>query len=123
MNKMDIDLFSSIRGTDYALSARFSLATLENITGANFEKYGAIAKVRFYLHAPDGLHQRNYAYHFDKFGNSTENRKILNDSDTYAHIVDSNPNYQKVEKDLSEAICAIIALAVKKHFADEATEN
>lgn len=39
------------------------------------------------------------------------------------NLVDNNPEFKKAESDLSEAVCQIIGLAVKKHFVDEATEN
>lgn len=127
MNKMDIDLFSYIRDTDYALSARFSLSRIEYTESERYIKNNAIAVVRFYLHTPAKdsvkLEQRNIVFTFDRFGEVSSPYKILTDTAEYARIVDSYPEFQKAESDLSEAICAIIALAVKKHFSDEATEN
>ena len=127
MNKMDIDLFSYIRDTDYALSARFSLSRIEYTESERYIKNNAIAVVRFYLHTPAKdsvkLEQRNIVFNFDSFDEVRAPCKILTDTAEYARIVDSYPEFQKAESELSEAICAIIALAVKKHFADEATEN
>ena len=120
---MDIRLFSYIKDSDYALSVRFSLAKIE------YTKDGAIAVVRFYLHTFNEkedvrLYQRNIVFNLNRFGYRINDfGKILIDSDKYAHIVDNNPEFKKAESDLSEAVCQIIGLAVKKHFADEATEN
>ena len=121
---MDIHLFSYIKETDYAMSVSFSL---ENIEYTKRTKYSAIAVVRFYLHTPAKdsvkLEQRNIVFNFDRFGEVSAPYKVLTDTAEYARIVDNNPEFQKAESDLSEAVCQIIGLAVKKHFADEATEN
>ena len=120
---MDIHLFSYIKDSDYALSVRFSLAKIE------YTKDGAIAVVRFYLHTTDEkdavlLEHRYLVFNFNRLGYRIGAfGKVLVESDTYARIVDNKPEFQKAESDLSEAVCQIIGLAVKKHFADEATEN
>ena len=120
--EMDIHLFTYLRGTDYAMSVKFSLVKIE------YTKDGAIAVVRFYLHTMTEksevhLYQRNIVFNFNRFGEVSAPWKVLTDTAEYARIVDNNPEFQKAESDLSEAVCRIIGLAVKKHFADEATEN
>ena len=120
---MDIHLFSYIKDSDYAMSVKFSLVKIE------YRKGGALAVVRFYLHTADEkdavlLEHRYLVFNFNRLGYRINAfRKMRIDSDKYAHIVDNNPEFQKAESDLSEAVCQIIGLAVKKHFADEATEN
>lgn len=125
---MDIHLFTYIRNTDYAMSVSFSLSQIEYTESEHYIKNNATAVVRFYLHTPKEqavkLEQRNIVFNFNRFGYRINAfGKVLSESDKYAHIVDSNPEFQKAESDLSEAVCQIIGLAVKKHFADEATEN
>lgn len=120
--QMDIHLFTYIRNTDYAISVSFSLSQIE------YTENNATAVVRFYLHTPKEqsvkLEQRNIVFNFSHFGYRINAfRKVLSESDKYANIVDTNPEFQKAESDLSEAVCQIIGLAVKRHFADEATEN
>ena len=120
--EMDIHLFTYIRNTDYAVSVSFSLSQIE------YTENNSSAVVRFYLHTPKEqsvkLEQRNIVFNFNRYGyRSNASRKILTESDKYAHIVDNNPEFQKAESDLSEAVCQIIGLAVKKYFADVATEN
>lgn len=119
---MDIRLFSYIKDSDYALSVRFSLVKIE------YTKRGALAVAHFYLHTMNvkdevRLEQRNIVFNFDRFGEVSSPYKILTDTAEYARIVDNAPEFKKAESDLSEAVCQIIGLAVKKHFADEATEN
>ena len=125
--EMDIHLFTYIRNTDYAISVSFSLSQIEYTESEQYIKNNASAVVRFYLHTPKDqsvkLEQRNLVFNFNRFGYRINSRKILTESDKYAHIVDNNPEFQKAESDLSEAVCQIIGLAVKKHFADAATEN
>lgn len=108
---MDIKLFRHIENSDYGLSASFSLAKLE------FKERSAIAVVRFCLHTPDGLEWRNSVFNFDKYGEVTAFGKILADTYEYARIADTGIGLQKAEKELGEAVCAIISLAVQKHFA------
>lgn len=125
---MDIHLFTYIRNTDYAISVSFSLSQIEYTESERYIKNNAIAVVRFYLHTPKEqavkLEQRNIVFNFNRFGYRVDAfGKVLSESDKYAHIVDNNPEFQKAESDLSEAVCQIIGLSVKKHFADEATEN
>ena len=126
---MDIRLFSYIKDSDYAVSVRFSLVKIEYTNRTKYRKEGALAVVHFYLHTMNEkeavrLYQRNIVFNFNRFGyRINASRKILTESDKYARIVDNNPTFQKAESDLSEAVCQIIGLAVKKHFADEATEN
>ena len=125
--QMDIHLFTYIRNTDYAISVSFSLSKIEYTESERYIKNNAIAVVRFYLHTPKNqsvkLEQRNIVFNFDMFGEVSAPYKILTDTAEYARIVASNPEFQKAEADLNEAVCQIIGLAVKKHFADEATEN
>ena len=125
---MDIHLFTYIRNTDYAISVSFSLSQIEYNYSEQYIRNNATAVVRFYLHTPKEqavkLEQRNIVFNFNRFGYRINTfRKILSESDKYASLVDNNPEFQKAESDLSEAVCQIIGLAVKKHFADEATEN
>lgn len=126
--QMDIHLFTYIRNTDYAMSVSFSLSQIEYTYSERYIKNNARAVVRFYLHTPKEqtvkLEQRNIVFNFNRFGYlNNAFRKIITESDKYARIVDNNPEFQKSESELSEAVCQIIGLAVKKHFADEATEN
>ena len=125
---MDIHLFSYIKDSDYAMSVSFSLEKIEYTESEQYIKNNATAIVRFYLHTPKEqavkLEQRNIVFNFNRFGYRIDAfGKVLAESDKYASIVDNNPEFQKAESDLSEAVCQIIGLAVKKHFADEATEN
>ena len=126
--QMDIHLFTYIRNTDYAISVSFSLSQIEYTESERYIKNSASAVVRFYLHTPKEqtvkLEQCNLVFNFNRFGyRINASSKILTESAKYARIVDNNPEFQKAESDLSEAVCQIIGLAVKKHFADEATEN
>ena len=126
--QMDIHLFTYIRNTDYAMSVSFALSQIEYTESERYIKNSASAVVRFYLHTPKEqsvkLEQRNIVFNFNRFGyRINASRKILTESDKYASIVDNNPAFQKAESDLSDAVCQIIGLEVKKHFADEATEN
>ena len=126
--QMDIHLFTYIRNTDYAISVSFSLSQIEYTESEHYIKNNASAVVRFYLHTPKEqsvkLEQRNLVFNFNRFGyRINAYRKILTESDKYAHIVDNSPEFQKAESDLSEAVCRLIGLAVKKHFADEAKEK
>ena len=126
--QMDIHLFTYIRNTDYAISVSFSLSQIEYTESEQYIKNNASAVVRFYLHTPKEqsvkLEQRNLVFNFNRFGyRINASRKILTESDKYARIVDNDSEFKKAESDLSEAVCQIIGLAVKKHFADEATEN
>ena len=126
--QMDIHLFTYIRNTAYAISVSFSLSKIEYTESERYIENNASAVVRFYLHTPKEqtvkLEQRNLVFNFNRFGSRINaSRKVLTESDKYARIVDNNPEFQKAESDLSEAVCQIIGLAVKKRFADEATEN
>ena len=125
---MDIHLLTYIRNTDYAISVSFSLSQIEYTESEQYIKNNATAVVRFYLHTTKDqavkLEQRNIVFNFNRFGYRIDAfGKILTESGKYANIVDNNPEFQKAESDLSEAVCQIIGFAVKKHFADEATEN
>ena len=124
---MDIHLFSYIKDSDYAMSVSFSLSKIEYTESEQYIKNNAIAVVRFYLHTPKEqavkLEQRNIVFNFNRFGEVSAPWKVLTDTAEYSRIVDNNLEFQKAESDLSEAVCQIIGLAVKKHFADEATEN
>lgn len=125
---MDIHLLTYINNTDYAMSVSFSLSQIEYTESEQYIKNNATAVVRFYLHTPKEqsvkLEQRNIVFNFNRFGYLVNDfRKILTESDKYASLVDNNPEFKKAESDLSEAVCQIIGLAVKKHFSDEATEN
>ena len=126
--QMDIHLFTYIRNSDYAISVSFSLSQIEYTYSERYIKNNASAVVRFYLHTPKEqsviLEHRNLVFNFNRFGyRINASRKIITESDKYARIVDNNPEFQKAESDLIEAVCQIIGLAVKKHFADEAAEN
>ena len=126
--QMDIHLFTYIRNSDYAISVSFSLSQIEYTESERYIKNNASAVVRFYLHTPKEqsviLEHRNLVFNFNRFGyRINASRKIITESDKYARIVDNNPEFQKAESDLIEAVCQIIGLAVKKHFADEAAEN
>ena len=125
---MDIRLFSYIKDSDYAVSVRFSLVKIEYTNRTKYRKEGAIAVVRFYLHTMNEkdavrLYQRNIVFNFNSFGEVCAPCKILTDTADYARIVDNNPEFPTAASDLSEAVCRTLGLAVKKHFADEATEN
>lgn len=107
---MDINL-SYIRDADIVLSCNVLLADIE------YTSRGALVVVRFFLHTSKGLERRNNVYNFDRYGDIKNFGKILTDTYEYARLVDAKPELRAAEKDLGEAVCKVIGLAVQKHFA------
>lgn len=114
---MDINLFTYIRNTDYAMSAKFSLANIQ------YDEKDAFAIVHFYLHAPTekgtALVSRSLLIRFNRVGdivNNIASRECISDSPVYRKIVDKHAEFQEAEKDLRVALCRIISLQVCKYF-------
>ena len=114
---MDINLFTSIRNTDYAMSAKFSLANIQ------YDEKDAFAIVHFYLHAPTEkgteLVSRSLLIRFNRVGdivNNIASRECISDSPVYRKIVDKHAEFREAEKDLRVALCRIISLQVCKYF-------
>ena len=104
-----INLFASIKNTDFALSCDFDLVNL------GYNQTEAFGVVRFNLHTPDGAHWRKIAIKFNVNGVDYI-RRLCVDTYEYASIVDKNPDFKSVEKELCDSVCLIIGRTVRKHF-------
>ena len=104
-----INLFTSIKNTDFALSCDFDLANL------GYNQTEAFGVVRFNLHTPDGAHWRKIAIKFNVNGVDYI-RRLCVDTYEYASLVDHNPDFKSVENELCDSICMIIGRTVRKHF-------
>ena len=116
--QMDIHLFTYIRNTDYAMSAKFSLANIQ------YGEKDAVAIVHFYLHCPKekgiALESRQLLLRFNHYGDIINNfvsREYISDSYEYRKVVDNSADFHKAEKDLRVALCRIISLQVCEHYS------
>lgn len=104
-----INLFASIKNTDFALSCDFDLVNL------GYNQTEAFGVVRFNLHTPDGAQWRKLAIKFNVNGVDYI-RRLCVDTYEYASIVDKNPDFKSVENELCDSICLLIGRTVRKHF-------
>ena len=104
-----INLFASIKNTDFALSCDFDLVNL------GYNQTEAFGVVRFNLHTPDGAHWRKLAIKFNVNGVDYI-RRLCVDTYEYASLVDNNPDFKSVENDLCDSVCLLIGRTVRKHF-------
>lgn len=104
-----INLSTLIKDTDFSLSCEFD--TLE----LGYNDTGAFGVIRFYLHASDGAHWRKVATKFNVNGVDYI-RRLCVDTYEYASLVDKNPDFKSVEKELCDSVCMLIGLTVRKHF-------
>ena len=107
-----INLFASIKNTDFALSCEF------DTTDLGYNQQGAFGVLRFNLHTPDGTHWRKVATKFNENGLDYV-RKLCVDTYEHASIVDNNPEIKAIEKDLCDSVCLVIGRTVRKHFKKE----
>ena len=107
-----INLFTPIRGTDFALSSEFDTKEL------GYNDRGAFGVLRFTLFTPDGTHWRKVATKFNENGLDYV-RKLCVDTYEYASLVDNNPEIKAIEKDLCDSVCLVIGRTVRKHFKKE----
>ena len=107
-----INLFASIKNTDFALSCDFDLVNL------GYNQTEAFGVVRFNLHTPDGAHWRKIAIKFNVNGVDYI-RRLCVDTYEYASLVDNNPEIKAIEKDLCDSVCLVIGRTVRKHFKKE----
>jgi len=104
-----INLFSPIQDTSFALSCEFNTQEL------GYNDAGAFGVLRFILSTPDGTHWRKVATKFNVNGVDYI-RRLCVDTYEYASLVDNNPDFKAVEKDLCDSVCLIIGRTVRKHF-------
>lgn len=104
-----INLFTPIQGTDFALSCEFDTHDI------GYNDTGAFCVIRFFLHMPDGTQWRKLAIKFNVEGMDYV-RKLCVDTYEYASLVDNNPEFKAIEKDLCDSVCLIIGRTVRKHF-------
>ena len=107
-----INLFTPIRGTDFALSSEFDTKEL------GYNDRGAFGVLRFTLFTPDGTQWRKVATKFNENGLDYV-RKLCVDTYEYASLVDNNPEIKAIEKDLCDSVCLVIGRTVRKHFKKE----
>lgn len=107
-----INLFTPIQNTPYALSCEFDLEYL------GFNQNGAFGVICLNLHMPEGTQWRKVAVRFDTDG-LDYTRRLCVDTYEYAHMVDKNPEYKAVEKDLCDSVCLLIGRTVRQHFDKE----
>ena len=104
-----INLFSPIQGTDFSLSCEFNTIDL------GYNQQGAFGVLRFNLFTPDGTHWRKVAVKFNENGVDYV-RKLCVDTYEYASMVDNNPEFKDIEKELCDSASMIIGRTVRKHF-------
>ena len=104
-----INLFSPIQNTEFSLSCEFDTKEL------GYNDRGAFGVLRFTLFTPDGSQWRKVAVKFNEEGCDYV-RKLCVDTYEYASIVDKNPDFKAVEKELCDSVCMIIGRTVRKHF-------
>ena len=108
-----IHLFAPIQNTEFALSCDFDTVDI------GYNQQGAFGVIRFNLHTPEGTTQwRKVATKFNENGVDYV-RKLCVDTYEYASIVDKNPDFKSVEKELCDSVCMIIGRTVRKHFKKE----
>lgn len=104
-----INLFSSIKDTDFALSCEFDTNEL------GYNDRGAFGVLRFTLFTPDGTQWRKVAVKFNENGIDYV-RKLCVETYEYASLAYNNPEFKAVEKELCDSVCMIIGRTVRKHF-------
>lgn len=104
-----INLSTLIKDTEFALSCEFDTQEL------GYNDTGAFGVIRFNLHTADGSHWRKIAIKFNVNGVDYI-RRLCVDTYEYASIVDNNPDFKSVEKELCDSVCMLIGRAVSKHF-------
>ena len=104
-----INLFSPIQGTEFALSCEFDTTEL------GYNDRCAFGVLRFTLFTPDGSQWRKVAVKFNENGIDYV-RKLCVDTYEYASMVDNNPEFKAVEKELCDSVCIIIGRTVRRHF-------
>ena len=104
-----INISSPVQDTDFSLSCEFDTIDL------GYNQQGAFGVIRFYLHTPDGTQWRKFAVKFNENGVDYV-RKLCVDTYEYASIVDNNPEFKEVEKELCDSVCMLIGRTVRKHF-------
>lgn len=104
-----INLFTQIQNTSFALSCEFDTTEL------GYNDRGAFGVLRFTLFTPDVSQWRKVAIKFNEMGLDYV-RKLCVDTYEYASIVDNNPDFKAVEKELCDSVCLIIGRTVRKHF-------
>lgn len=104
-----INLFTPIKDTACTMSCDFDLANL------GYNQTEAFGVVRFNLHTPDGAHWRKIAIKFNVNGEDYI-RRLCVDAYEYSSLVDNNPDFKSVEKELCDLVCFIIGRTVMKHF-------
>ena len=107
-----INLFASIKNTDFALSCEFDTQEL------GYNDRGAFGVIRFNLHTPDCSQWRKVAIKFNENGVDYV-RKLCVDTYEYASIVDNTPEIKATEKELCDSVCMVIGRTVRKHFKKE----
>lgn len=108
-----INLSTLIKDTDFSLSCEFDMCEL------GYNDTGAFGVIRLFLLTPDGSQWRKLAIKFNIEGMDYV-RKLCVDTYEYASIVDKNPEFKAVEKELCDSVCMIIGRTVRKHFKKEA---
>ena len=106
---MKINLFEQIQKTDFALSCEF------DTTDLGYNDKGAFGVLRFILFTPDGSQWRKVAVKFNENGIDYV-RKLCVDTYEYASMVDNNPEFKAIEKELCDSVCMLIGRTVRKHF-------
>ena len=104
-----INLFTPIKGTDSSLSCEFNTQEL------GYNDRGAFGVLRFTLVTPDCSHWRKVAVKLNENGIDYV-RKLCVDTYEYASIVDNNPDFKAIEKELCDSVCMLIGRTVRKHF-------
>ena len=104
-----INLFTPIQNTDFALSCECDNKEL------GYNDRGAFGVLRFTLFTPEGTQWRKVAIKFNVNGVDYI-RRLCVDTYEYASIVDKNPDFKSVEKELCDSVCLIIGRTVRKHF-------
>ena len=107
-----INLFTPINDTDFALSCEFDTQDI------GYNQQGAFGVLRFNLFTPDGSQWRKVAVKFNENGIDYV-RKLCVDTYEYSSMVDNNPEFKAIEKELCDSVCLIIGRTVRKHFKKE----
>ena len=108
----NINLFTPIKDTEFALSCEFDTNDL------GYNDRGAFGVLRFTLFTPDGTQWRKVATKFNENGVDYV-RQLCVDTYEYASIVDNTPEIKATEKELCDSVCMIIGRTVRKHFKKE----
>ena len=104
-----INISSPVQDTDFSLSCEFDTKEL------GYNDRGAFGVIRFTLFTPDGTQWRKFAIKFNENGLDYV-RKLCVDTYEYASLVDNNPEFKSIEKELCDSVCMLIGRTVRKHF-------